>query len=947
MSPPRRRNPRPGPLTLWALVGIAGLLACFQPSANAQVPPSISGTIYQDYNGNGARDTAATAAPAIDRGMSAVTVTLYDPSDNVAGTATSAANGSYSITPTLAGPYRIEFTGLPPGFRPAPHGSDNGSTVQFVPAGQATTVDLGILLPGEYCQNNPTLITSCYRFGNQLAPNGGGLPNSSVLPTVLSFTNASGAPVGTPLGPAYDSPAVGSVAIASQVGAVWGLAYARNTRTLYTSAFMKKHVGFGPGGPGAIYAINPATNTVVQTLSVPGVTSNPHDTANYVLDNLNTAWNMVGKASLGGMQISDDGSTLYVMNLENRTLYALNTTSGAVQGSSPVPTANVPLIAPSPAPVCNANDVRPFAVHLYRGALYVGMVCSAESTATVDTFTDGVNGCPANGVYDIAYSNNPAPAGLVCSGEPFVDNDGNGVYNAGDTRQLQAMVYTVDLATLAWSAAPVFQFPLNYPRGTAVADPMFQTDLKAQWRPWIAGFVGMPIAPNPNFNVPAYPQPWLTDLDFDDAGNMIIGLRDRYGDQIGNGSQSEPGSLELYAGAAAGDLLRACGTAGAWTLESNGSCGGVTTGGSTMGQGPGGGEFYFQDDLPAAVAGQEQHQELTSGALLAQPGAADLLATTVDPVYIPDQFFDTGFRWMSNTTGTTTRAFRVMNGDFRLITSYGKANGLGDIIALCDSAPVEIGNRVWFDQDRNGVQDSGEQPLAGIAVQLFNPTTGQVIAEALTDAGGNYYFSNASGTSTTSALYGLPISFGGTYVVRIDLTQSAITTPKYVVTVANTGSGQNTDINDSDGTEQGGFDQVTFAVGQAGDNNHTYDFGFSLAPTAITLESFTAQHSANGVLVRWVTSSEIDTFGFMIYRGELPDGSDAVAITDALIPAVGRGTGAAYDYADTQALPGATYYYWLEETETTGARRRYGPANTAPSPGGAGVYQVFIPALTN
>ncbi len=36
--------------------------------------------------------------------------------------------------------------------------------------------------------------------------------------------------------------------------------------------------------------------------------------------------------------------------------------------------------------------------------------------------------------------------------------------------------------------------------------------------------------------------------------------------------------------------------------------------------------------------------------------------------------------------------------------SQGKSSGLGDLELLTDPAPVEIGNRVWLDSDRDGIQ---------------------------------------------------------------------------------------------------------------------------------------------------------------------------------------------------------------------------------------------------
>ena len=101
-------------------------------SASAQVPPTptaISGTVFQDTRPNGVRDTAAPA----EAGVQGVTVTAYGPFGAVAGTATSTATGDYSITPTGAGPWRLEFTTLPPDYVFGRQvASDKGTSVRFV-----------------------------------------------------------------------------------------------------------------------------------------------------------------------------------------------------------------------------------------------------------------------------------------------------------------------------------------------------------------------------------------------------------------------------------------------------------------------------------------------------------------------------------------------------------------------------------------------------------------------------------------------------------------------------------------------------------------------------------------------------------------------------------------------------------------------------------------------
>ena len=252
-------------------------------------PSQITGTVFEDFNSDGVQDTTSTISNsgsgtvgvAVDRGMSGVTATAFDNAGNAVGSAISGLDGTYAINIAVPndGPYRVEFSTLPAGYQPSFAGPGDQTSVQFVPDGNTAGVNFGILLPAKYCQDNPTLVTCLYRFGNQI--NG----DNNALSTMVSFPYAAGSD-GTTLAdiPAYDVPAPTTVVVANQTGPTWGLAYARGTRRLFAAAFMKKHAGFGagedgiantPDDAGAIYVINPTTNAVVDVFTVPGATTNP------------------------------------------------------------------------------------------------------------------------------------------------------------------------------------------------------------------------------------------------------------------------------------------------------------------------------------------------------------------------------------------------------------------------------------------------------------------------------------------------------------------------------------------------------------------------------------------------------------------------------------------------------------------------------------------------
>ena len=77
----------------------------------------------------------------------------------------------------------------------------------------------------------------------------------------------------------------------------------------------------------------------------------------------------------------------------------------------------------------------------------------------------------------------------------------------------------------------------------------------------------------------------------------------------------------------------------------------------------------------------------------------------------------------------------------------GKSNSMGDVEALCDPAPIEIGNRVWNDADSDGIQDPNEAPISGVIVELYKNNV--KVGQASTDPTGEYYFT--SGTSASDA----------------------------------------------------------------------------------------------------------------------------------------------------------------------------------------------------
>ncbi|HUM69833.1 MAG TPA: SdrD B-like domain-containing protein, partial [Chloroflexota bacterium] len=136
---------------------------------------------------------------------------------------------------------------------------------------------------------------------------------------------------------------------------------------------------------------------------------------------------------------------------------------------------------------------------------------------------------------------------------------------------------------------------------------------------------------------------------------------------------------------------------------------------------------------------------------------------------------------------------------------------MGDVELLTAPAPIEVGNRVWQDDDGNGIQDPGEPPIAGINVELYD-NTGTLAATTTTDVNGLYYFTN--------------LQYRVGYQVRVDLNQ--LTLDGMSVSPPQADGAAFGEIRDSDGQPRlGGYVAIDFTTGGPGENNHTYDFGFA------------------------------------------------------------------------------------------------------------------------
>jgi uncharacterized repeat protein (TIGR01451 family) len=803
------------------LITQLGLAAALLLSAG-QALANISGTVFRDYDADGVLDTGEPGLGGITvtaydaAGASVATTTTFDQACSAAATPVAActaagvpALGSYTLTIASGGPFRVEFTGETAALATAAFGTNHTTSVQFVATATATGVDAGFNNPAQYCAGPtpPAVVAGFFAFGNP----------SPGLPTLFGFDyDARGANHDADPTTAGVQPqrTYGS---SDQTGSVYGIAYQRRSKSLFSAAYLHRGSPLGStADTGTIYISSNVERGTTGIAATPFITLNGMIVGGTAIDTganthpIGTDWTrdaatypVVGKRGLGDLEISEDGLTLYTINLLQREVLVLPIGAGPTAPTAaqivrvPVPVpANCSGASPN-ATAPSTDDIRPFATKFFDGKLYIGMVCTAQSMRAA------------------------------------------GATLANAKAAMRGYVWEMDPATNTFAAAPMFEFALTYPRrflnngiGTATTD--------GEWNPWNDTYQPTDAPGNAGFWI--YPQPLFTDLEFDAAGRMAIGLRDRLADQAYDTDEIGPVGDQNDQTRQGGDLLLACrnGAGGAWALENAGSCGTSTTndpnstGSATnVGSGPGNREFYWEEYFDFDFD-PDYHRETAMGSLLWRPGSGNFMST----VYDVEAAFNGGVRVFSNTNGANARLPGNIRHEFRVYedgtSTFGKSGGIGDIEILCTDSPVQLGNRVWRDSNRNGRQDPGEPVFAGVVINLYN-AAGTQIGSATTDANGNFIFLFSVGadlnTSDNQVLLTNPYGATVTLLVAPSNFTGGGALVGFTPTTANTGGV----LRDSNGvavTVGGGGPSGTgfvATVGQPGRNDHTIDFGFGLA----------------------------------------------------------------------------------------------------------------------
>jgi uncharacterized repeat protein (TIGR01451 family) len=592
-----------------------------------------------------------------------------------------------------------------------------GATAQISnqPPGQPFASIVGCLQPGSeqpggQPHTSPRFASSCFRTkiaDGGYGANTGAYDAGPAETAVISFGD------GKPDTFSPAEPGHTPEASLAQVGAVYGLAYSSGTNPaapggaarqprLFAAAFTKMQTRYGPGGPGAIYTINRATGAVDLFAAVPRVVPGPSATLAHTgpggttisyapgdgsrADFYNAivepaysaamggihkdgadeftngitlggrAFAGAGKTGLGDIDLDPQERFLYAVNLNDNLIYRFDTWAANPQATLMALPANPLLYAPG---ACGRapGDQRQFGVLVTQTHLYVGGVCTAETTQNRAVLAAGVS--------------------------------------------------RYDLATAAWSG--LFGFALA-PFDTQ-REPTAAVD--SRWYPWRNGIAGSFSGVHQT-----YPQPLLSDLAIDEAGNLLLGLRDRFGDMTSDQPYTPSTRAE-------GDLLRA------------------TPNGSGSWNPPAAADAESFADQSGLGLGQEP--EAANGALAYLPGThsggygGEIAAAYLDP-YRSRSF---GIGWWDSATGALQAAEELYDGSLSTGAHlFGKAAGLGDIEPLCGWRA--IGDRLWRDANGNGLQETGEPSIDGARLQLLDAGGTTVLATvttgSLAGANGSYRF---------------------------------------------------------------------------------------------------------------------------------------------------------------------------------------------------------------
>lgn len=667
------RLARVGLATALAVGGATGAMAGGAPAASAATGDgTLTVQVLRDFFGTGIIN-ATMDTP--QRGMD-VSVTdaaghhVHGVTDATGKFAMAASavltGGQYRVDVTIPAPYDGYLQAAPASTKT--NHFDSFTSYVDLTGGKKASVITGVWNPADY-----TLPDHRYYVPVQApAVKSDGTPND---PDGQALVAVDPAARDTCTPPATNCPTV--LNTQSEVGTTWGLAYDRYRNRIFQSAFAKRYTTYGPDGGGAIYT-TPTDGSSAPKLfaTVPGAAVTGHGLlVDMRKDPMFT--DAPGKESVGGVALSEDGRTLYAVNLLTRSLVSFDATgaTGTLKDTVPVPD-----------PGCaSPTDWRPFAVAAHDAKLYVGGVCDAESTQ-----------------------------------------------QRGD---LKAVVYVYDGTTFT----QVVAHGLDYQRGLVIGG--VTKDTTDHWNAWNTslstwdqrlGYSSVYIDPQPELAGLAFTRDGSMILGFRDRFMDVIGA---------GGLDPRPGNSTSEQGMSGGAIDMACSAPDGYDWEGTGDCPNNATPANDGNKPAGVVQYFPGDFFDPNHTGTGLHQDASQGSVAYVPQQQWVVSTELDPaLHVSSDglgYYDvkTG---IGPGQDAPAHGYQIVGPDNSFgkagglgDIAYTAANApiqIGNYVWFDGDH-----NGV---QDAHG---TNEVPLAGATVNLMD-AGGKQVATTTTDAAGEYYF---------------------------------------------------------------------------------------------------------------------------------------------------------------------------------------------------------------
>jgi len=880
----RRMLPATACLVLLLSMGIGTVAPSAPAAATGPVSGTVTGTVFNDFNGNGQMDRGGGIGVAVDVGVAGIRVRAYDMDGAVVGETVSDAGGIYSlaVTGAASSSLRVEFT-IPDataapqltGFVPSaaywgpaeqtdPASPRSAGSVRFVDiATPVSSIDFAVLRPTEYC-DDATLVSCLLPIGDD---------GGRVVPGLVEFAADDMVPTLTPNPHSYTG--AGFQESSVTLGSVFGIGIDRSGRRVggvrvaapnaFVGSYVKRHSEYGSAGnTNTIYRVPLLADGGSEAsvfVTLPSARALPlHDSSvgTGALGNIRYAddravFPHVGRIGLGDVDVTDDGETLLAVDMDEvgidgdgPRLYfiPLIGTGDAVE---PGTITSLPI--PKPGTFSGVDCLglwHPMGIGTRGDRILVGGVCGAENTVTPTSPRGDVPTKAA--AFVLEYSGSRDASGTfstIFAMRMDYDRGCNSPFSCSNTTSTTGSPMSADWT--AWNEYPNWVRNNNNNR-------------------WLA----------------TNPQPMLSNIEITDSGDLILAFRDRFTDQqtpglmpwsqaVVDDGYAEPTGFNLGETAnvfASGEILRVCASGSTLTLEANGTCPdlrGSEAPDFTAGSG-GRLEFYW-DNFPhyggiGTLRAGVEHTETANGSTATLPGWTGVWSTAYDIDFVnqqgvivfgqcsdmtdptkclPNTDLATGFP--KDGYGNRLGGIRFPRSGSGLLWPTGptfeKGNGLADLELVCDQAPLQIGNRVWIDLNGDGIQDPDEPSVAGVTVRLYD-AGGDLVGTAITGPNGEYFFSSASGEPADGGAspdaFGGGLAPGATFTVRFDELsdyQEGGPLHGYVLTVSSSTVAVPSGIVsglDSDATlDAARFPIISIPAMQAGTFDHTFDVGFVVA----------------------------------------------------------------------------------------------------------------------